>query len=68
MFMEPGMDGLDAYRKIIELRLGQKALIASGFAETSRAKEAQELGVGGGLKKPYLLDEIGLAVGAALDR
>ncbi len=37
--MMPGMDGLEAYKKILELHPGQKALIASGFSETDRVKE-----------------------------
>jgi signal transduction histidine kinase len=68
MLMEPGMDGLETYRKILEIRPGQKALIASGFSETWRVKEAERLGSGGYLKKPYLLDQIGFAVRAELDR
>ena len=68
MLMEPGMDGLDTYKKILAIRPGQKALIATGFSETSRVKEAQRLGVGGYLKKPYLPDQIGLAVRVELDK
>jgi signal transduction histidine kinase/CheY-like chemotaxis protein len=68
MLMEPGMDGLETYRKILEIRPGQKALITSGFSETWRVKEAERLGVGGYLKKPYLIDQIGHAVRAELDR
>ena len=62
MIMDPGMDGLDTYRKIIERHPGQKAIIASGFSETKRVREAQELGAGGYVKKPYLLEKIGVAV------
>jgi len=68
MLMEPGMDGLETYRKVLQIRPGQKALITSGFSETWRVKEAEKLGVGGYLKKPYLLDQIGHAVRAELDR
>ncbi|MBW2204876.1 MAG: PAS domain S-box protein, partial [Deltaproteobacteria bacterium] len=32
MIMDPGMDGLDTYKKIIEIHPGQKAIIASGFS------------------------------------
>lgn len=46
MIMEPGMDGLDTYKKILEFHPGQKAVIASGFSETDRVKEAQKLGTG----------------------
>jgi signal transduction histidine kinase/ActR/RegA family two-component response regulator len=62
MIMEPGMDGLETYRQIIEIRPGQKAIIASGFSETDRVKEAQRLGAGEYLKKPYTLENLGIAV------
>jgi signal transduction histidine kinase/ActR/RegA family two-component response regulator len=68
MLMDPGMDGLETYRKILEFHPGQKAIIATGFSETSRVREALSLGVGTCLKKPYLLDQIGFAVRAELDR
>jgi len=41
---------------------GQKAIIASGFSETDRAKELQNLGAGAYIRKPFLLEKIGLAV------
>ena len=62
MIMLPGMDGLDTYRKIVELHPNQKAIIASGFSETARVKEAQRLGAGQYLRKPYTLESIGTAV------
>ncbi|MBN2122712.1 MAG: response regulator [Deltaproteobacteria bacterium] len=68
MIMEPGIDGLDAYRRIASLHPGQRAIIASGFAETERVKEAQKLGAGQYLKKPYTLEKLGLAVREELDR
>jgi PAS domain S-box-containing protein len=68
MIMEPGMDGLDTYRKIIEIRPGQKAIIVSGFAETERVIEAQSLGVGAYVRKPYVKERLGLAVRMEIDR
>ncbi len=62
MIMDPGMDGLDTYKKILELHPGQKAIIASGFSETDRVKEVQSLGAGAYIRKPLLLEKIGLAV------
>ena len=67
MIMDPGIDGLDTYRHIHELRPHQKAIIMSGFSETERVKEAQRLGAGAYLRKPYLSEEIGRAVRAELD-
>jgi DNA-binding NtrC family response regulator len=66
MIMDPGIDGLDTYKKIIEIHPGQKAIIASGFSETGRVREAQELGAGQYIKKPYTLEKIGIAVRNAL--
>jgi signal transduction histidine kinase/ActR/RegA family two-component response regulator len=66
MLMEPGMDGLDTYRKIAELHPGQKAIITTGYTETARIREALQSGVGCYLKKPYRIDDIGLAVKAVL--
>ncbi len=68
MIMGLGMDGLDTYKKIIEIHPGQKAIIASGFSETDRVKEVQRLGAGAYVKKPYTLEKIGLAVKAELER
>ena len=62
MIMDPGMDGFDTYKKIIELHPGQKAVIASGFSETDRVKELQRLGAGAYIRKPLLLKKISLAV------
>ena len=62
MIMAPGIDGLEAYKRIVELHPGQAAVIASGFSETEHAREAQQLGAGAYVKKPYLLEKIGLAV------
>ncbi len=66
MIMQPGIDGLDTYRSILVHRPGQKAVIASGYAETSRVKEAVSLGAGPYVKKPYSIEKIGLAVRKAL--
>ena len=60
--MEPNMDGLDTYKKILEFKPDQKTIIASGYSETERIKEAQKLGAGQYIKKPYTLDKIGFAI------
>ncbi|MBE9593525.1 MAG: response regulator, partial [Proteobacteria bacterium] len=57
MIMDPGIDGLETYKRILELYPGQKAIIASGFSETDRVKEAQRLGAGQYIKKPYTLEK-----------
>ena len=67
MIMDPGMDGLDTYRAVLSLWPDQKAVIASGFAETKRVKEALSLGAGPYVQKPYTIENIGLALKQALD-
>ena len=67
MIMDPGMDGLDTFRQVLGLYPQQKTIIASGFSESSRVKEALQLGAGAYIKKPYLLEQLGKAVRRALD-
>ncbi len=66
MIMDPGMDGLDTFRKVLEIRPEQKAIIVSGFSETERVKEARRLGAKQYVRKPYTLWGMGLAVKRAL--
>jgi len=66
MIMDPGIDGLETYKRILELHPGQKAVIVSGFSESDHMREAQRLGAGTYVKKPYLLEKIGLALRAEL--
>ncbi len=68
MIMDPGLDGLDTYKKILEIRPGQKAIIVSGFSETDRVKKTQEIGAGAFVRKPYVLEKIGFAVKKELER
>jgi CheY-like chemotaxis protein len=68
MIMDPGMDGLDTYRSILEIHPKQKAIIVSGFSESDRLKTAQALGAGTYVRKPYVIERLGLAVQKELDR
>jgi len=62
MIMEEGFDGLDTYREIIKSRPGQKAIICSGYSQTDRVKEAEKLGVGRYIRKPYTMQILGKAI------
>jgi DNA-binding NarL/FixJ family response regulator len=68
MIMDPGIDGLETYRRIIEISPGQRAVIVSGFSETERVLQALDIGAGEFVKKPYIMEIIGLAVRRELDR
>ena len=62
MIMDPGIDGLETYRRIKEINPRQKAVLVSGFAETDRVQETLSLGAGRFLKKPFILEDLGMAV------
>jgi len=62
MIMDPGINGRETYKRIIEIHPKQKAIIVSGFAQTDEVKKAQKLGAGQYIKKPVTLEKIGLAV------
>lgn len=62
MIMDPGINGLETYEGILENNPNQKAIIASGFAETKDVKKAQQLGAGKYIRKPFTLETLGIAV------
>jgi CheY-like chemotaxis protein len=62
MIMAPGIDGLETYRRALRISPGQRAIITSGFSETESVRQAQALGAGPYIKKPYTIEKIGIAV------
>lgn len=68
MIMPPGIDGLETYKRILEINPVQKAIIASGFAETIRVKTTMSLGARAYIRKPYTLITLAKTVRAELDR
>jgi PAS domain S-box-containing protein len=62
MIMNPGIDGLETYRRILEINPKQKAILVSGFSETDRVKGAHALGAGTYVQKPYIMEKIGSAI------
>ncbi len=64
----PQMDGLETYKEVLKIHPRQKAVVVSGFAETKNVKQAQKLGAGPYIKKPYLIEQIGSAIRKELDR
>jgi len=68
MIMDPGMDGLETFRRIRGRIPQQKAIIVSGYAETARAREALKLGAGAYVQKPFVMERICQAVRGELDR
>jgi CheY-like chemotaxis protein len=68
MIMDPGIDGLETYKRILDFCPEQKVIIASGFSENKRVREAQRLGAGEYLKKPYTFNKLGQAVKKAFSK
>ena len=68
MIMEPGIDGLETFQRVLEISPKQKAILVSGFSETERVTKAQALGAGAYVRKPYMLEKLGLAVKEELDK
>jgi PAS domain S-box-containing protein len=68
MMLDGDFDGLDTFREIVRAHPGQKAIVTSGYPETERVKEAQRLGAGAFVRKPYTLQRLGSAVRRELDR
>jgi len=68
MIMPGGINGRETYQEIIKIRPGQKAIIASGYARTKEVRDAQALGAGKYLKKPYVLEKLGMAIKEELEK
>jgi DNA-binding NarL/FixJ family response regulator len=62
------MDGCDTFSQIVQLKPGQKAVIASGFSMDDRVKKAQKLGAGAYIRKPYSIEKLGMAIKTELDK
>jgi DNA-binding NtrC family response regulator len=68
MIMDPGVDGLETYKKVLEIYPQQKAIIVSGFSESDRVHAAQTIGAGAYVRKPYVMEKLGLAIKKELDK
>lgn len=58
MIMAPGMDGHQTYEKIITIHPHQKALVVSGFSESSDVQQTIAMGAGGFIRKPYTIVQL----------
>jgi CheY-like chemotaxis protein len=67
MVMEDGFDGLDTYRAIAEFCPAQPCLLISGFSDGDRVREAQRLGAGGFLQKPFSVNQLARKVRVEID-
>ena len=59
MVIDDGWDGLETYKALAQVQPGVRTILVSGFSETDQVSEAQTLGAGPFLRKPFTLEAIG---------
>ncbi len=62
MIMPDGIDGTETYQQVLEMYPDQKAIIVSGYAESSRIDEARQLGIDIYIRKPLTLKLIASSI------
>lgn len=67
MVMEDDFDGLDTYRVIARLCPDQRCMLISGFSDGDRVREAQRLGAGSFLQKPFSVRQLARKVRGEID-
>lgn len=67
MIMDPLIDCLEAYSRILEINPDQNAIIASGFSENDRVQQVLALVAEAFIRKSYIMEKIGLAVSKKLE-
>jgi CheY-like chemotaxis protein len=65
--MDPGIDGIETYKRITERYPMQKAIMVSGYVTDEIRQKAGELGVSAILKKPYTIRQIAQALQDTLE-
>ena len=63
-----GIDGVEAYKRILEFEPNQKAIILSGYAMSNRVQTAIKLGAGSFVTKPISQKVLANAVRKELDK
>ncbi|MCP4704828.1 MAG: PAS domain S-box protein [candidate division Zixibacteria bacterium] len=68
MIMPDGIDGTETFRQILEIYPNQKAIIVSGFAESSRVEESRRLGIELYIRKPLTMRLLASCIRKVLDK
>ncbi|MFH1153735.1 MAG: response regulator [Pseudomonadota bacterium] len=66
MIMDPGMGGLETYKRILAVAPDQKAVIASGYSRSAEVEKTVALGAASYIKKPYTIQKLGETIQKAL--
>ncbi len=67
MIMDPGINGLETFKRILDIRPDQKAIVISGFSESDDVRRTLTLGAGRFIKKPYTIEVLGMSVKSELN-
>jgi PAS domain S-box-containing protein len=62
MLMDPGINGCETYKQIIQHVPGQKAILTSGYSDIENLNQAMDLGISQFIQKPYSLHELAQAL------
>ena len=62
MILGQGLTGRQTYSEVIKRFPGLKAIIVSGFAADIEVRETQRIGAGRFVKKPYTIQQLGVAI------
>ena len=62
MLMEPGINGRQTFKQMQANQPDIKAIIVSGFSKSEEVKKALRQGVSSFIRKPYTLQQLGLAI------
>jgi len=68
MIMPDGIDGVETYKRALEINPEQKAIIVSGYAETEQVNLAMKLGADSFIRKPLTLKAVARAVRQELEK
>lgn len=62
MVMEPGMSGYETFKEIGQFKPTQKAIVVSGYSRSEDVNKTLALGAEGYVKKPYTMEQLGVAL------
>ena len=67
MIMDPGISGLETFKRILEQHDQQKTIMVSGFSQNGEIEEALKIGINQHLQKPYTIKTLGQSIKTVLN-
>ncbi len=68
LIMPDGIDGVETYKRALEINSDQQAIIISGYSEISKVEEAKNLGIRVFLTKPLTIKSLAIGLRKELDK